>query len=196
MPNSATPNSVQPLGDSDPGQRWDFLADHYQLFGLPSTFELDRAQLDLRYRELQARVHPDKAALLPDAEQRLAMQHSTQVNEAYQTLKNPLRRARYLLSLQGVDTLEDSNTAMPIDFLMAQIDSREAVSHAQQARDPAALSSLEVGCKEQRLVLETLLADKIDTEKDYVAAAGLVRKLRFMEKLAEEIHAAYDALDC
>ncbi len=173
----------------------DFNHNYFQLFGLLPSFQLDKAQLELRFRDLQSLVHPDKAAHLPDAEQRQAMQSSTRVNEAYQTLLSPLRRARYLLSLHGVDTQEESNTSMPLDFLMAQIEWREAVSNAQQSRDEASLEQLESRLKLETRQLERQLGHHIDEIKDYVSAAGEVRKLRFMEKLAEEIHAAYDALD-
>ncbi len=168
---------------------------HFQLFGLAAIFQLDAAQLEQTFRALQAQVHPDKSAHLSDSEQRLAMQRSTMVNEAYQTLKSPIRRARYLLSLQGVDTQEETNTAMPIDFLMAQMEWREAVIEAQQAHDVDALGQLESRMKRETRELESQLSDKIDPEQDSASAAGLVRKLRFMEKLAEEIHAAYDEID-
>ncbi|WP_435628302.1 Fe-S protein assembly co-chaperone HscB [Candidatus Ferrigenium straubiae] len=174
---------------------FDFQHNHFQLFGLGQSYRIDIAQLEQQYRALQAQVHPDKSAHLPDAEQRMAMQRATLVNEAYQTLRSPLRRARYLLSLHGVDTQEDNNTVMPLDFLMVQMEWREAVVDAQQAKDAAALDKLEAQMKRETHELEAQLAVKIDAEKDYAAAAGAVRKLRFMEKLAEEIHAAYDAID-
>lgn len=174
---------------------FDFQQDHFRLFGLALSFEIDAAQLDQHYRALQAQVHPDKSAHLSDAEQRLAMQRSTQVNEAYQTLRKPLSRARYLLSLHGVDTQEDTNTSMPLDFLMEQMEWREAIAEAQQARDVEVLDELEARLHRETRELETQLAGKIDAEKNYADAAGLVRKLRFMEKLAEEIHSAYDAID-
>jgi len=174
---------------------FDFQQNHFDLFGLAQSFRIDVAQLEQQYHALQTLVHPDKSAHLPDAEQRLAMQRATLVNEAYQTLRNPLCRARYLLSLHGVDIQEENNTLMPPDFLLAQMEWREAVSEARQARDAAALDGLEARLQRETRELESRLAVKIDTEKNYAAAAGLVRKLRFMEKLAEEIHAAYDAID-
>lgn len=174
---------------------FDFQKNHFQLFGLAQTFALDAGQLDRQFRTLQTQVHPDKSAHLSDAEQRMAMQQSTRVNESYQTLRNPLKRARYLLALQGVDTQEETNTAMPIDFLMAQMERREAVSEAQQAQDADKLDTLQAEMRRETRALEHALADKIDGEKNYVAAAELVRKLRFMEKLAEEIYSAYDAID-
>lgn len=176
-------------------QNFNALKNHFQLFGIAPSFQIDTAQLELTFRALQAQVHPDKSAHLSDAEQRLAMQRSTLVNEGYQTLKSPLRRARYLLLLQGVDTQEETNTAMPIDFLMLQMDWREAVVDAGRARDLSALEQLEARMKHETRQLEAQLLVKIDAEKDYAVAAGLVRKLRFMEKLAEEIDSAYDEID-
>ncbi len=175
--------------------RIDFQQTYFQLFGCAQTFHLDAPSLERQYRALQMTVHPDKSAHLPDAEQRVAMQQATLVNEAYQTLRSPLRRARYLLKLNGVDTQEETNTAMPMDFLVAQMDWREAVIAAQQSRDADALNELDARREVETRELEIQVADKIDTEKNYVAAAELVRKLRFMEKLAEEIHAAYDEIE-
>lgn len=175
--------------------QFDFQQNHFQLFGLFPSFQIDMPHLDQSYRALQAQVHPDKFAHLSEAEQRLAMQHSTQVNEAYQTLRNPLARARYLLKLQGVDTQEETNTAMPLDFLMQQMEWREAIAEILQARDAVALDELEARLRRETQSLESQLAGKIDADKNYADAAGLVRKLRFMEKLAEEIHSAYDAID-
>ena len=173
----------------------DFQQTYFQLFGLTPSFQLDARSLERQYRAMQMVVHPDKFAHFPDAEQRVAMQQATFVNEAYQTLRSPLRRARYLLKLNGVDTQEETNTAMPMDFLIAQMEWREAVIEAQQARDADVLGELQTRMQTETGGLEAQLADKIDTEKNYAAAAELVRKLRFMEKLAEEIHAAYDAID-
>lgn len=175
--------------------RFDQLKNHFQLFGLEPVFKLDNENLESQFRILQAAVHPDNSAHLSDAEQRIAMQRSTLVNEAYQTLKAPIRRARYLLSLHGVDTQEETNTVMPVDFLMMQMELREAVADAARERDLAALQKLDAMMKLNTRELETQLAVKMDIEQDDVFAAGLVRKLRFMEKLAEEIDSAYDELD-
>lgn len=174
---------------------FDIPKNYFQLFGLAAVYRIDAAGLELEFRALQAQVHPDKSAHLSDAEQRLAMQRSTLVNEAYQTLKSPIRRARYLLSLNGVDTQEETNTAMPADFLMAQMERREAVAEAAHSRNVSALEQLDANMKIETRQLEAALAVKIDEEQDYPTAAGLVRKLRFMEKLAEEIDSAYDEID-
>ncbi|MBI5438376.1 MAG: Fe-S protein assembly co-chaperone HscB [Nitrosomonadales bacterium] len=187
--------NLESPGERDADSLREFLVDHFQLFGLAQSYRIDTAQLDQQYRALQAQFHPDKSAHLPDAGQRAAMQRATLVNEAYQTLRSPFRRARYLLSLHGVDIQEENNNVMPLDFLTAQMEWREAVNEAQQARDATALEKLETRMEHETREMEAQLAVKIDAEKDYAAAAGLVRKLRFMERLAEEIHAAYDEID-
>lgn len=173
----------------------DFKQNYFQLFGLPEHYRLDNARLEQQYHELQTQVHPDKFVHLPESERRLSMQWATHANEAYQTLRNPIKRARYLLGLHGVDTQEETNTAMPMDFLMEQMEWREAVEEAQQAGDASGLDKLEARLNHETRALQELLAAKIDDEHSYVAAAECVRKLKFMEKLAEEIVSAFDAID-
>jgi len=173
----------------------DFHKNFFQLFGLPERFQIDRSELSLRYRALQNEVHPDRFSHSSESERRLSMQWSTQINEAYQTLGNAVQRGRYLLLQHGVDTQEETNTAMPADFLMQQMEWREAIEEATAARDAAALAQLETRLRQEMRELETQLAVKIDTQGDYPAAAGDVRKLRFMEKLAEQVASAFDALD-
>jgi len=172
-----------------------FQQDFFQLFELPPRFAIDSAALDQRYRDLQSQVHPDKFSHLPESEQRLSMQWATRVNEAYQTLRSPLARGRYLLSLQGVDTQEETNTAMPLDFLMQQMEWREALQDAISAKDVDALDTLSDNNRKETKALEQQLAAQLDEQPDPLAAAGTVRKLRFLEKLAEEIASAYDELD-
>jgi len=174
---------------------FDFQQNFFKLFGLPMRYQVDAAQLNQRYHTLQSEVHPDKFASLSEAERRISMQWATRVNEAYQTLRNPTQRARYLLSLHGVDTQEETNTAMPTDFLMQQMEWREAIEEAQHTGDATALGELESRLQHEMRELENQLAVKIDDKRDYPAAAGDVRKLKFMEKLAEEISSAFDAID-
>ncbi len=173
----------------------DFQKNFFQLFGLPERYQLDRVELSQRYCALQNEVHPDKFSHRPEAERRLSMQWATQVNEAYQTLGDPVRRGRYLLLQRGVDTQEETNTAMPVDFLMQQMEWREAIEEAVQARDATALTEMERRLQHEMHQLEAQLAVKIDEQGDYPAAAGDVRKLRFLEKLAEQIASAFDGLD-
>jgi molecular chaperone HscB len=174
---------------------FDFQKNFFQLFGLPEHYRLDNVLLDQEFHSLQTRVHPDKFAHLPEAEQRLSMQWATRANEAYQTLRNPIKRARYLLKLRGVDTQEETNTVMPMEFLMEQMEWREAVEEAQKSCDVDQLEKLEARLQHEERNLQELLAVKIDDEHSYAAAAEGVRKLKFLEKLAEEILSAFDVID-
>jgi molecular chaperone HscB len=176
-------------------QAIDFHKNFFELFGLPERYRLDRADLSQRFRMLQNEVHPDRFADRPEAERRLSMQWTTQINEAYQTLGNPVQRGRYLLRQHGVDTQEETNTAMPTDFLVRQMEWREAIDEAREARDAVALEKLEARLQHEMRELEAQLAARIDDDADYPAAAGDVRKLRFMERLAEEIVSAFDGMD-
>jgi molecular chaperone HscB len=175
--------------------QFDFQQDFFSLFNLPARFRIDGNMLEQSYRSLQTQVHPDKFAHLSEAERRLSMQWATRVNEAYQTLRTPLNRARYLLSLQGVDTQEESNTAMPADFLMQQMEWREALEESRQAKDGTVLEELEQRMQHEMRSLQQRLAIDIDDTRDYAAASGIVRKLKFLEKLAEEISSAFDEID-
>src|SRR3954466_11703920 len=161
----------------------DFSRNHFELLGIPVAFRLDAPQLERRYRELQSLVHPDRHAAGTDVERRLAMQWATRTNEAYRTLGDPVDRARYLLSLKGFDTGEESNTAMPPDFLMQQMEWREGVADARHSRDAARLDELRSEISQQRGEMLQLLERAIDRDANYDAGCSLVRKLRFLEKL-------------
>jgi molecular chaperone HscB len=165
---------------------------HFELFGLDPAFALDVGRLESAYRDIQSKVHPDRYAQAGDAERRASMQMTTRVNEAYRTLKNPVQRAKYLLELHGVDVGFETNTAMPPEFLMEQMELREAL---ESARDAAALGMLERVIAEKKRSLEAQIAHCTDMAKDYAAAAGPVRKLMFLDRLDEEVNAAYEALD-
>ena len=110
------------------------MQNHFDLFHLPARFTLDMGALDAAYRDVQGQVHPDRFVNATDAEKRVAMQWATRANEAYQTLKNPQKRARYLCELNGVDLQTESNTAMPMAFLMQQMEWREELGEARAAQ--------------------------------------------------------------
>ncbi|PHV11639.1 Fe-S protein assembly co-chaperone HscB [Chitinimonas sp. BJB300] len=173
---------------------FDFSQDHFSLLGLPHTFVLDDAALEAAYRGLQSQYHPDRAASLPDADKRQALQAATRVNEAFQILKSPLSRGRYLLKLAGVDTQEETNTAMPVAFLMQQMEWRESVVEARANQDMAVLDQLAQDLRGERLGLEASLGRCLDEQHDYIGAALIVRKLRFLEKLDQAIGDAIEVL--
>lgn len=172
----------------------DFSQNHFELFGLPAAFGVDTDRLDKAYRDIQAEIHPDKFAHAGEAEKRVSMQWTTRVNEAYQTLRKPFERARYLLQLQGIDAMDPRNTVMPGDFLMQQMEWREALEDAAQSRDMAALQTLEKDLRAHAKALQGELASFLDERQDYVRAGETLRKVRFMDKLLEEIDTAYDEM--
>lgn len=173
----------------------DFTQTHFELFGLPQAYALNRDKLDAAYRDMQSTVHPDRFAAQPDAEQRVAMQWATQANEAYQTLKHPVSRGVYLLKLQGIDAFDASNTKMAPAFLMQQMEWREAIDEARAGNSTAALDALTDDLRSAHRRIEAQLADLIDTAHDYAAACEAVRQLRFMDKLIAEVGDVYEELE-
>ena len=165
---------------------------HFELFGLTPAYALDLAHLDGAYRDIQSNIHPDRYASAGDAERRASMQMTTQVNEAYRTLRSPVQRARYLLELNGVDAGFETSTAMPPEFLMEQMELREKLEEAKQGSDLDLLSSRLAAEKHG---IENRIREKMDGELDFLAARDLVRKLMFLEKLGDDIAAAHEAIE-
>jgi len=172
----------------------DFSQNHFQLFGLPVGFRLDIDRLEQAYRNVQSQVHPDRFSHLDEQQKRLSLQWATQANEAYQTLRHPLARARYLLQLNGFDTCEETNTAMPADFLMAQMEWREAIGDAKAAQASDELADLSRRLHHEVAALHQQVETMLDDLQAFEAAAELVRKRRFFEKLDLEMEDAIDAL--
>jgi len=161
----------------------------FELFAVPATFAQDRAALDARWKELQREAHPDRFAAQGPAAQRLAMQWSVRINEAYQRLKNPIKRATYLCQLNGFPIQAETNTAMPADFLMQQMAWREELDDAE---DAAAFEKLRAEVEAARARALSSLDWLIDEKGDYAEAARQVRALMFIERFAEDIEAKVD----
>lgn len=199
-PRRRGPSARKPIGpraiaaEAAPGATTltEFSRNHFDLLGLPLAYAVDAARLERGYRELQSQVHPDRFAAAPEAERRVAMQWATRANEAYRTLRDPVGRARYLLQLKGYDTGEETNTAMPADFLMQQMEWRESVAEARAERDRERLAGLRDELAQARGEMLGMLARAIDADANYDAGCSLVRKLRFLEKLEEEIAEALE----
>ena len=158
--------------------------DDFALFGLARQFVQDPAQIDDRWKALQRQVHPDKFAAQGAAAQRQAMQWSVRINEARQRLKDPVRRATYLCELHGQLIGAESDTAMPADFLMQQMEWREALDEADDVTSLQALAD-----EVQQAQQETLhaLGRSTDQQQDYVAAAQQVRRLMFVQRFAQDV---------
>lgn len=170
------------------------MQNHFDLFDLPQRFAIDTKVLDKAYREVQNRVHPDKFVNATDTEKRVAMQWATRANEAYQTLKNPFKRAAYLCELNGIDLQTESNTAMPGEFLMRQMEWREGLDDAKAARDLAALEKLDAELQETRKAELQRIGALLDADA-FADAAQHVRKLMFLEKFAVEIAHILEQID-
>jgi len=168
---------------------------HFELFGLPVAFGLDQGALENAYHEIQAQVHPDRFAHAGDAERRASLQWTTRVNEAYRTLKDPVQRGRHLLELHGVDVAFETNTQMPTDFLMRQLELREELEAATGKKDPSRLDRMRADLSLSKRELEQEIAAVIDARKDYTGAAELVRKLMFLDRLDGEIDMAYEEIE-
>ena len=142
---------------------------------------------------IRDRVHPDKFAHASDAEKRVAMQWATRANEAYLTLKSPFKRAAYMCELNGIDLQVESNTAMPVEFLMQQMEWREALDDARAHKSSDELDELDSAIRAARKSTVAEIGALLDAD-DYTQAAGLVRQLMFLEKFSEEVAYALDAL--
>lgn len=170
----------------------DFSQDYFALFGLPVGFPVDLERLADAYRALQGAVHPDRFAAGSDQERRLSMQASTRVNEAFQTLKDPLSRARYLLILHTGDPGTDNQTTRDAAFLMEQMELRETLAEARGQSDPqavigAVLDQLQRQDRALHVELTGLFAEP--TEDRLTAAREAVRKLQFLDKCRREAEA-------
>ena len=164
-------------------------ANDFELFGLPQRFALERAELDERWKALQRQAHPDRFAAEGAAAQRVAMQWSVRINEAYQRLKDPLKRAAYLCELRGQPVNAESNTAMPPAFLMQQMAWRETL---EDTRDPGALEDLADEVAAERKNIQQSLGRLLDESGDAQAAVAQVRALMFIERFAAEVDAQLD----
>ena len=165
--------------------------DDFKLFGLSPRFAQDRARIDECWKQLQREAHPDRFAAQGAAAQRVAMQWSVRINEAYRRLKDPLARAAYLCELRGAPIEAENNTAMPADFLMEQMAWREALDEAQSEADLDALQQQLDSARADRL---DAIAAALDEHGDAAAAAQQVRALMFIERFAHDVEARFDQL--
>jgi molecular chaperone HscB len=164
----------------------------FELFGLTQQFAQDRAVLDARWKDLQREAHPDKFAAQGAAEQRVAMQWSVRINEAYQRLRDPLKRASYLCELAGTPVNAHSNTAMPAAFLMQQMQWREDLD---EASSDDSLNELRDNVNVVQRDLLQDCATRIDELRDFAGAVQAVRALMFIEKFGHDLDLAFEKLE-
>ncbi|GAA0781454.1 MULTISPECIES: co-chaperone HscB [Pseudomonadati] len=170
---------------------------YFELFDLVPAFDIDTANLAERYRDLQRAVHPDKFADASEQQKLLSVQRTAQVNDGYQTLKNPLRRAEHMLSLRGIDLSHETTTIRDGMFLMQQMEWREMLEDINDAAEPQdAIDALYDSFASYEKSLFTLLTQLLSTaaEDDNKQAADQIRKLKFMAKLNDELARIEDAI--
>lgn len=156
----------------------------FELFGLPQRFAQERSEIDARWKELQREAHPDRFAAQGAAAQRVALQWSVRINEAYQRLKDPLKRAAYLCELLGAPIEAENNTAMPPAFLMEQMEWREALDEAEGEES---LDELSDRVLQRRREILARIEQLLDAEADAPSAAQQVRALMFIERFGHDI---------
>jgi molecular chaperone HscB len=156
----------------------------FELFGLPQRYAQDRAAIDERWKALQREAHPDRFAAQGASAQRAALQWSVRINEAYQRLKDPLKRAIYLCELLGAPIDAEKNTAMPTEFLVEQMEWRETLDEADGEEELEALSAR---VRARRKEMLAAIGQLLDLEADAPAAAQQVRALMFIERFAHDV---------
>lgn len=171
---------------------------HFQLFGLPVGFIIDTDELAIRHRELSKIVHPDRFANASDQERRISLEQTTRLNEAFQTLKDPVLRARYLLVLNGIEMQAEHETTRDTAFLMEQLELREALERAPGAEDPfAEIDALleKISAMIKKLIAQMAMQFEDATKEQLEAARESVRKMQFLNKLHSEAVAVEAALE-
>ena len=168
---------------------------YFELFALEAKFNIELQTLETNFRKIQAEVHPDRFVTAPAPEKIKFMHLATLVNEAYQTLKHPATRAKYLLELQGISAISETNTAMPTDFLMQQMEWREVLENGIAEKEVDTLENLIQEIKVEVKSLQLQLIDLFDVKKDFTSATDVTRKLIFMDKVSEDIKHAIERLD-
>ena len=172
----------------------DLSNNHFELFGLPVDFNVDVPALSERYRDLQKTVHPDRFANASDRDRRLAVQQAALINEAFHILKSPLKRARYMLELRGVEFDDQHATSFEPEFLMEQMELRESLAAIRHQPDPlGSLSALMQDVEKKSTDMISQLATLIEQD-DLEQAKSQFHKLQFLEKLLHECEAMEEEL--
>jgi molecular chaperone HscB len=158
---------------------------YFELFSLPVIFQIDQTRLSATYRELQKQYHPDKFVMQNASERLRAMQKSTEINDAYQTLKNSCLRAQYLLLLAGVDIALEHKTLQDTAFLMQQMEWRESIA-AFTEDDQDKIDEFALNIQQQVTDLESKIEVQLQND-ELEATANSIRQLKFMLKLQIEL---------
>jgi molecular chaperone HscB len=165
--------------------------DYFALFQLKPQFKIDRQALESAYLTVQQKVHPDMHAQASDSDKRVSMQLSALANSAYRTLMNPIQRGLYMCGRNGVDPQLETNTAMPAQFLMQQMEWRETLDDVRE--QPSKLDDLYKEVEQTRANLLKEVEAAIDGAGDFGLAAKQLRALLFIDKFSAELEDAISA---
>ena len=165
--------------------------DYFALFQLKPQFKIDRQALESAYLTVQQKVHPDMHAQASDSDKRVSMQLSALANSAYRILMNPIQRGLYMCGRNGVDPQLETNTAMPAQFLMQQMEWREALDDVRD--QPSKLDELYKEVEQTRANLLKEVEATIDGANNYELAAKQLRALLFIDKFSAELEDAISA---
>ncbi len=165
---------------------FDLSRDYFSLFGFEPAMAIDASLLQQRFQQLQSEYHPDKYSASSDQQSRQAMQISSLLNEAFQTLKDPVKRAIYLLQLNGIDLNTETDTRMDSGFLMEQMELREKMENIAQSEEGLdQIDQLSAQVKKQLTQMMNEVADQIQSS-NWQQARDLLRKVQFMSKIQQE----------
>lgn len=172
-----------------------FKQNYFEIFSLEISTQPDLNQLKDKNRELQQLVHPDRFASSSDEEKRLAMQKTSLINQAYNTLKDPVQRLQYMLSLQGLDMNAETDTSMDGAFLMEQMELREQIADVRSSADPLdELDTIASDLKNKKATLIDAFGQSYD-RGEYDTGREIVRKLQFIHKAQKEVSDTAEQLE-
>jgi len=154
----------------------------FELFKLPEKFQIDTEKLQENYRSIQKEIHPDRFATSSENEKMQSMIKTTQINDAYQTLKSPIKRAKYILSLHKFN----EKVTLPPDFLMQQMEWEEHLEEIE--KDKNELEQFKLSINKEYEQHSSLAQQQIDSEQKWNEAAITIDKLYFIEKLLFKIN--------
>ena len=188
---AANPSEFE-VSEDRPPQALSLAANDFEIFQLPERFKLEEKILEQSWKALQKHAHPDVHVQSNQTAQRLSMQWSVRLNEAYQRLKNPIKRAAYLCELKGQSIDAETNTEMPREFLLQQMEWRETLDDAVTS---VQTEDLLRDVKMIKNALLTELEQILDVQNDLELAAQKVRALMFVERFIQAVMLRIDQLD-
>jgi len=174
-------SEISNMPSPEPGQNY------FELFGLNAAFDIDPAELHTRQQRLQAAYHPDRHVASSEQQKRVSVQMASWINQAYETLRDPVKRSRYLLEISGASLPDDSATTADASFLMEQMELREAVDSCRQAQDGLERCEAIAGRLRQRA--DELAREFVErfTTGEIEAAIDASRKMQFVQRIQQQL---------